>query len=198
MPLVAFSITKRTAYRDSVQEWSNVYVYRRISFPNAAEAEARIDEIVGIERDLHSTQVTFVRGRCWSTGGTKEQNQMIFQKALTGTGNQVTSVSMDRERAFLVMWPAGLDVRGRPVRLKKWFHSCGNCASQSPTDDALRQTTGLTTAQRNAVATSANRLKVIGVGEYQLAAESGRDVSGDAFCHKYLEHHQLGDQWRSQ
>lgn len=190
------SITKRVSFRGFEQEFSNVYFY---GHPTAIQTNpgAFIDDIVAIERDLHSTDVTFVRAAFWSAGGGPVANEMIHQKSLSGTGNQATNTSMDRERAVLIQWPAGKDSRGRPVFLRKWFHSCGAAAGQAFTTSQLQQTSGLLDAQRTAIANSANRLRIMGaVDQWLLMSKNGREHTGPGTCHKFLEHHQLGEQWR--
>ncbi len=199
MALVGVSITKRTAFRDSVQEFSNVYHYTYTGLnPSASLAEAIIDAIVAIERPAHSSDVTFVRAKCWSAGGTIAQNTMIFQKLLTGVGSG-PGVQMDKERAFLIQWSAGTDSRGKPVRLKKWFHLIGPGSTQvSLTAGVLDNTLSFSASSRTAIAGLFDNLRMLSVNgsPMQLCAASGRLAAGNAEAHKFLEHHQLGDQWR--
>ncbi len=204
MAQIAISITKRAIFRDSTQEFSNVYHYGALG-PNPIESEALnlIDEVVATEKGFHSTAVTFLLGRCWSSGGTVAQNQMIAEKTLTGTGSSALLTAMDYERAVLIQWPAGLDSRGRPVYLRKWYHSCGNFGSVGFSNSILQNVTGLSAAQRSTIVGLVDVLSRIGPTEnYGLVAESGRERSGTETaavpptCHPYLEHHQLGDQWR--
>jgi hypothetical protein len=35
-----------------------------------------------------------------------------------------------------------------------------------------------------------------GGNTYNLISRTGRATTGTATCHRFLEHHQLGDQWR--
>jgi hypothetical protein len=200
MAHIAISIVKSTAFRDSVQEFSNTYHYGAIG-PNPSESRALqlIDELVTIEKTLHSTLVTFVRARLWSAGGNVAENQMIAQKTLTGVGSMSTSTNMDKERAFLVQWDAGLDTRGRKVRLKKWFHSCGFIGAHTMDSGILSGVTGFSGTDRTAIADKVDAVTRLGIGveEYGLIAPSGRERDGgDPVAHKYLEHHQLGDMWR--
>lgn len=194
------SITKRTAFRDSTQEFANTYHYSYTGLnPSASLAESIIDAIVAIEKPFHSGDVTFVYARLWSSGGTIEQNAMIFEKVLTGVGTSALNASMDKERAILVQWNAGKDIRNRTVRLKKWFHCCGSFGSVAFAASHLNNTSSLTIAQRGTVqglVEALNPLVVNGSG-MDLVAESGRETDGPAVAHKYLEHHQLGDQWRA-
>jgi hypothetical protein len=198
MAIVAFSVTKRVVYRDSTQEFSNVYHYKTTDPINATEGEARLDEIVAFEKTFHATGVTFVRGRAWNAGGTPAQNDMVVQKNLSGTGALAGTASLDRERAHLFRWPAGQDSRGKPVYLRKWYHALAPINAVAITQSIIEGTTGWTQAQRDSMASFINDIRFIGLSTYQLCAESGRDSTGGAESHKYLEHHQLGDQWRAQ
>lgn len=194
---VGIQITKQVLFRGVQQPFHNVYHYTLASAVSAPD-EALIDAVVAIERDLHSTDVTFVRGSIWSSGGSPTQNQMRFQKTLTGTGNQTGAANFDRERAFLIRWPAGRDSRGRKVYLRKWYHSCGSCAGIGIDQNILMNISGYSDAARTQIANSVNRLKQIHAELWNLCSENGRrvDALGVAEAHKYLEHHQLGDVWR--
>lgn len=199
MGQITISITKRAVFRDSVQEWANTYTYRSANAnPDEAGALGMIDELVANEKTFHSSAVTFVRARCWSSGGTKQENKTIAMKNLTGTGSSLTVVGFDYERAVLIQWPAGVDSRGRKVYLRKWYHCCGEFAGNTPSADILANRTGWSTTQRTNLANAADVVTRIGNLEaWGLTAESGRERDGGApIAHKYLEHHQLGDQWR--
>lgn len=198
MAQIGISITKRVPYRDSTQEFSNVYHYvDEVSAPDAAEAQNLIDEVVAVERQLHTTAVSFVYARLWSSGGSIASNVMIHQVVLTGTGSQTAVASVDPERAVLMQWPAGFDSRGHPVRLKKWYHSLGRLAGVAWSSTNLGQTAGFSDPDRATMAALVGQLTEIGTPDsWRLTAESGREYEGAPFAHKYLEHHQLGDQWR--
>lgn len=170
------------------------------ALPDSAGAEALIDEVTALEKGRHSTQVSFVRGRCWSQVGTPGQNEMIHQKALSGAGTTTPVTEMDKERAFLIRWRAGIDSRGNPVYLRKWFHACGAFGSVTPSTGHLAQTSEFSSANRDSIRSSADAfLSLVSAGGgWSLVAKSGRTRSGtgDA-AHRFLEHHQLGDMWRS-
>src|SRR5829696_3657177 len=98
MARVGLSITKSVAFRDSVQEFSNVYYYENgAAEPSATGAEAMLDELVALEKNRHASTVTFVRGRVWVHRGSPATNEMIFQKGLSGTGASTSDAGMDKE-----------------------------------------------------------------------------------------------------
>lgn len=203
MALVGVSVTKRFAFRDGTQEFSNVYHYQWPGLdPGAPLAEECLDRVVTIERNLHATDTTFVVGRVWNAGGTQAQNDMIVEKTLTGTGNAgVSSSNFDRERAILFRWRAGTDSKGRPVYLRKWYHSNGfmDVTIAAPIT-IVENKTGFTTSERTNLKAKVAGLNPLvfngGAIAADLVSAKGRNVSGELECHKYLEHHQLGDQWR--
>lgn len=202
MVRIGVSITKSTAFRDSTQEFSNVYYFEGTgSLPSASGADAIIDDIANKEKTMHSTAVSFKVGRVWSHGGSPGSNNMISQKNLTGNGGMTTVNGFDKERAFLLRARAGTDSRGNTVYLRKWYHSCGQLDGGVPVSSSnLDNSTGFSTVDRNAMATKANAVLTssAGGGGWELVAKSGRQRTSGAFeAHKYLEHHQLGDQWRA-
>lgn len=200
MSIVGVSITKRTAFRDAAQEFSNTYHYNSGGAnPSMSEAEKIIDHLVVLEKRIHATSVSFVRARLWSAGGTQEQNRMIFQKTLSGTGSLAADSIVDRERAYLMQWPAGRDVRGRPVRLKKWYHTCAPIGLGAWPAGVLANTAGFSEANRTAAqdAVSSFAPLMVDLIPYALTSKTNREITGPVRCHKYLEHHQLGDQWRT-
>jgi hypothetical protein len=202
MALVGVSITKSVVYRDSVQEFSNVYHYQWTGLnPGVAMADDLIDRLVALEKPLHGSGISFVRGRCWSAGGTKAENEMISQKPLSGTGTSGLATSMDKERAYLIRWRAGVDTRGKPVYLRKWFHLQAQFSGAAATTAIINQDSGFSAANRTAIASQFNPFNPIvfnsGLTTGRLVSEKGREGDTTAEAHKYLEHHQLGDQWRS-
>jgi hypothetical protein len=204
MARIGISITKSTAFRNSTQEFSNVYYFQVAgsSYPTGTQADSLIDELTTLEKGWHSTLVTFVRGRCWKQAGSPSENEMISQKNLSGTGS-TSSGTYDKERAFLVRLRAGNDSRGNPVYLRKWYHSCGNGpGGVVPSGNVLQNTTGFSTTERDNIKNAVNPIRNIGaaIGGWQLCAKSGRDygVGLEFNAHQFLEHHQFGDQWRAQ
>lgn len=199
MGQISISITKRTSFRDWTQDFSNVYTYTSTaSNPDAAGAAALIDELVAVEKSIHASVVSFVFGRCWSSGGSVASNAMIEEHALSGVGARTEQPNMDKERAFLIQWPAGVDSRGHAVNLRKWYHTCGQPSGVTIDSNILNNTTGLSTASRSALAATINAgVTQIGPSnQWLLSALSGRQFESSPVAHRYLEHHQLGDQWR--
>jgi hypothetical protein len=197
------SITKSVSFRNSVQEFSNVYYYELATMPNAAAAEAIIDNLVTLEKTFHGSNVTFVRGRCWSETGSAATNEMITQKNLSGTGARTVIAAMDKERAFLFRVRAGVDSRGNPVYLRKYFHACAEFVSgQSLANSILDNSAGFSQAQRDAQVAAMNAIGNANgsTGSPTLVAKSGRGITAGSTwqAHPYLEHHQMGDQWRAQ
>ena len=204
MTRIGLSITKSVTFRLATQEFSNVYYYTSgAGVPDQTKADAMIDQVKAVEVPFHSTLVTFVRGRLWTETGSPAGNEMISQKNLSGTGSTTADNSVDKERAFLAYIRAGNDSRGKPVYLRKWYHSCGTGpGAVAPSSTMLGQTTALTSTQRNAVGTAVSGISPIGTGGevWTICAKSGRQPTGGAAWtgHQWLEHHQLGDMWRAQ
>jgi hypothetical protein len=202
MARVGVAITKQTAFRDSTQEFSNVYYYEAAAgVPSVATADSIIDLIVTREKSYHSTAVTFVRGKIWNQTGDKATTEMISQKNLSGTGARSLLSGMDKERAFLFRLRAGVDSRGNPVYLRKWFHACGEFRSGGSSGGQLDNTTGFSQAERDAQVAQMNAIGDVDSTGWtgKLCSKSGRfPTAGQTWsAHKYLEHRQLGDQWRA-
>lgn len=198
MGQLTISVTKAVSFRDSVQEFSNVYTYGSIDNANREAAIACSDEVVAYERTIHAQVVQFRRLRVWSSGGTIAQNVMLYQENLSGTGAQGNEGGIDRERAYLVMWPAGKDRRGKPVFLRKWYHLCTSWPGTSLTTAMRENVQSLAASDRETIAASADTITRVAPFEgWGLIADSGRERDGgNPIAHRYFEHHQMGDQWR--
>jgi len=200
MARVGVSITKTVSFRGVAQPFSNTYYYETPLPVVESVADSLIDNIVAKEKAMHSSIVSFTFARCWSAGGTKAENNMIKQKALSGTGGAGAPVAgQDRERAFLVRFRAGVDSRGNPVYLRKWWHlQVGFLGGSSLVAGVMENTAQLPTASRTALEGDANAFKSITAlpQNFDLVSEKGRGISGATQAHAYLEHRQLGDQWR--
>lgn len=200
MAIYGFNVLKRAAYRGGVQHFGNTYYYEVTTTDDDVTGLERVlDEIVSIEKAFHSTDVTYVQGRVWSAGGTAAQNTMLVEKQLTGTGNRGPDPNMDRERAILIQFRAGVDSRGRPVYLRKWFHIMGTFWQGTASDGVKAQTAQIPTIERDQFRGEAERLEVIDLIDApraELRSKSGRQVTGATAVHPFLEHRQLGEEWR--
>jgi hypothetical protein len=199
---IGIAITKRVVFRDSTQEFSNVYYYDGLlGRPSQGDADNLIDTASNREKAFHGSGVTFVKGRCWEQTGDKATTEMISQKNLTGNGALTDNAQMDRERAHLFRLRAGNDVRGNPVYLRKWFHACANLGGVAISAGILTNQSGFTTTERGNMVSAMNTIGSIGSGPTlgTLCAKGGRQPTAGAQweAHKYLEHHQLGDMWRA-
>lgn len=203
MARIGVSITKNTSFRNSTQEFSNVYYFEVSGLPSIAQADTFIDNLTALEKTFHGTSVNFVRGRCWSQGATPAASEMISQKNLSGTGARAAASSLDKERAWLFRIRAGVDSRGNPVYLRKWYHACGEFVlSQGVATGILANTGGWSTAERNAQVAAMNAIGDANGSPLTpaLCSKNGRGITGGSTwsAHAFLEHHQLGDQWRAQ
>jgi|SRR5215217_9209040 len=199
---VGIAITKRVVFRNSTQEFSNVYYYDGLANkPTEAEGNTMLANQKAREVPLHSTDVTFIRGRLWSQVGDKSQNEMISQQNLSGTGTITDNATLDRERAWLFRLRAGVDSRGNPVYLRKWFHACGSIGSASLSGSILSNKGGFTQGERDSAVGVMNSIgsAPAGAGTGTLTSKNGRTSTAGSLwqAHAFLEHHQLGDQWRA-
>jgi len=202
MTRIGISITKTTLFRDSTQDFSNVYYYDGLlGAPSESDANTLIDQVADREKLKHGTHVTFKRGRLWVQTGDKATTVMISQKNLSGTGAGTPESGMDRERAFLFRLRAGVDSRGNPVYLRKWFHWGSYPSGVAGSTGINQNTTGFTQAQRDALVGHINSIGSIGSGATlgTLVSKNGRTTSAgfNWESHKYLEHRQMGDMWRA-
>lgn len=197
--IIGISLTKSVPFRGADQEFSNVYHYL-LDTAVTAPWQSIVDELVAFEKSIHSQDVTFVRAQGWKAGGTPADNTMEHQEELTGTGTaSAMPAAMDRERAFLFRWPAGADVRGKPVYLRKWYHTCGTFGGigYTPSDAVLQNVAEIPSVIRDSLADVVSAVNEVGGTEaWDLCAPSGRTWQAQPQCHRYLEHHQLGDMWR--
>lgn len=200
MARVGVSITKTVSFRGVAQEFGNTYYYQTPLPVIESVADGLIDAIVTKEKAIFSATVNFLYARCWTAGGTPSENNMLKQKQLSGTGSAAGPLSgQDRERAFLVRFRAGVDTRGNPVYLRKWWHlNVGSMSAVNVPSTALENTATLPTAIRTALETAADGFKSVTSTPqvFQLVSEKGREIDGATQAHPYLEHRQLGDMWR--
>lgn len=201
MAIWGVSIEKTVSFRGAAQVFANVYHYNDAGgSPSDANLETLLDNLVSHEKNMHSSAVSWVRGRVWSAGGSEAANQMRVDKPLSGTGLLAHDAALDRERAVLIRWRAGQDSRGRPVYLRKWYHACASTIGGVATTAGITANTSqIGQTARDAAETTADNVlsETVAGTVFTMCGPSGRAVDGSTECHPYLEHHQLGDQWRS-
>lgn len=202
MVMIGISITKETTFRDATQEFSNVYHFHSSgSLPTNAEATALGNELTGNEKTLHAANISFRRCRVWSAGGTKAENNMIADFNLSGTGVRTNDNELDKERAYLFRWRVGNNSRGKPNYLRKWYHTGGPIvSSQTLSANHRNNTSGFTQPERDSQALAVSAVTGLGTPTetWKICAPSDQQEPDGTQpeAHKYLEHHQLGDQWR--
>jgi hypothetical protein len=201
--IVGVSIEKSMAFRGGVQPFANTYYYSGPVTETATVAlTALVDDLKAKEQTQFGAHVSFVRGRCWKADGTQQQNIMIVDKVLSGVGAIATHANMDRERAYLVRFRAGVDSKGRPVYLRKWFHfGTSLFFGVAPSNNQLANLDQLTTTMRSDFSTWADGFKQMtnagaGLPQMNLVSKNGRPIDGNTQAHPFIEHHQLGDEWR--
>lgn len=202
MPRYGFSVEKSTLFRGVQQPFANVYYYDApaVAVTAISDLETALNQIVDKEKEFHATTVNFKRGRVWNTAsGSQQGNQMRVDKALSGTGARANVDFMDRERAVLLRIPAGFNVRGKPVYLRKWYHTCAHPEGTAIGNAVHGNTDTIPVAGRTYYEGKLNdiqELELLTQAQFFMCAQSGRQTTGEPQCHQYLEHHQLGDQWR--
>lgn len=140
MPILGVSVTKRYTWEGNQEDFSNVYYYNTedggpdLDIPagiSDSDAVALVEQIAEIERQIHGSDIEFVRGRVWGpVDGTPSENQTIAKVdlALQGSGSIDSYLSL--EDCILVRVKTGrLSVRDRPVWLRKWFRTMRNPAA---------------------------------------------------------------------
>jgi hypothetical protein len=201
VPRYGVSILKNTLFRGVQQEFANVYHYEcpGIALTADTDQENLLDQLVTLEKTWHATDVNFVRGRVWNTGsGSPGTNLMRIDKLLSGAGALAPIAGLDKERAILVRWPAGLNSRNRPVYLRKWYHTNAAPVGTVIGTTIMENEVGFTDPDIADLAAIFDNLDQLTVNTTpcDLCAQSGREITGGPEPHKYLEHHQLGDMWR--
>lgn len=198
--LIEVTTPKRCAYRGSVEGFSNVYIYRLLTSAISEEvAQALADEVIENERALHGPSVQHVACNIstplYLNSDVTAFYQFPYDSALPGS-----APTMDPERAIFIQWPAGRNVKNRPVTLRKWYHPCDvNIEQVTFTSGMQAQQSQITSTLRGILATVAQNLAQIGPGPadfIELVSPTNRERTGPAVCYPWLEHHELGEQWR--
>lgn len=125
MPEVAVAITKQTMWHGVQEQFDNVYYFDGPTFQAGDENYQRlVDHIVSKEKAIHGTNVEFMTGRVWTSGGTALQNVTQGLYDLAGFGS-LGSTPVFKELAVLVEWECDrANVLGRKVYLRKFIRPC--------------------------------------------------------------------------
>jgi hypothetical protein len=196
MAVYAVSITKQVPYRGGIQPFSNVYHYKT-TLAQFLDDSAIVDDLVAAEKLVHASNVTFLTGRVWGpTDSTPQASVTRLIKDLSGTGSLSPATDTSPEMCILCVWPLGrYGLRNRPQFLRKWIHPCsiaGTTAGQRGQTSKLTNPMEPFTTYINDV-TEADSLAGDAV---DLCSPTGHEPTGAGRVYDWVEHHQLGDQWR--
>jgi hypothetical protein len=178
-------------WRGQKQEFSNVYHLATVPAQTFLD-EGVIDEVVRLEKTIHSTAVTFVRGRTW--GPTESGDPLVSVtrtiKDVTGAGAAADSTGMYMEAAILVTWPLGrYGSKNRPQYLRKWYHTRSALGHNTDGSGLL----GTPSLALKDFVLSITSVKVGAATDgYEMVTAKGREPISAGVLYKYLEHRQLG------
>lgn len=196
MAVFGVSITKTIPWRGVEQPFSNVYHYRT-DIGEAFQDDDVIAAVVAAEKAVMGGNITFRTARTWGDvlAGPVESVTRVL-KDLTGSGSQPSDPSIFPEMAVLVTWElVRADVRGRKKYLRKWIHP-GRSAGFN-TNGSSEATVATRDAFRVAYA---DKVTVVagnaGAQVYELCSPRGEVPLKAPVVYRYMEHRQLGDQWR--
>lgn len=191
MAVFAVSITKSCQWRGQTQEFSNVYHFKTDTLETFLDGNV-IDYLVTAEKPLHSSLVTFLRGRTWGPtdqGPAASVTRLV--KDVSGVGAAAASTSVYKECALLLQFPLGrYGVRNHPQKLRKWIHTVGNPEAY-PLDGS-----GKMAAPSAAMTTYRDRIRTLDPtafpGQYELCSPTGHVPIDVGVWYPYLEHRQFG------
>jgi hypothetical protein len=182
---VAVAIEKSISWRGHQEIFANVYHYDIGALATLIDSDASslIDNIVALEKPVHSNDVTFKTGRVWETGGTPSQNQTLKIKDLSGAGTLVSGTTQIwAEAAVVVRLDTGRNSStGKKIYLRKYIHAGQlNSANQAA---AIGSGT-LTSGNKGPYITYGNGIRQVGVGGLPnaatLEAPGGQNLASDA------------------
>jgi hypothetical protein len=119
--ILGASIVKSTSWRGINEEFTNVYHFDT-SINTTSEQVA--DKLIEHERRFFAANVNFHRVLVWGPAdGTKQENRMLVQRDLTGTGEAPVTKIMAKELCLIVQWDTGrVNTRGGKIYLRKYLH----------------------------------------------------------------------------
>lgn len=196
MSLRFVAIEKEMTFQGRTERWSNVYCFDTNAADETAYA-ALVTGVVNAEKPVHASNVSFKKGRVYTTSGLNgitDPGNMYYVTDLTAVGTGVNSGSgaMYRECAVLVKWPLPRKVGllgslGRQRSLKKWIHPG---AGLSLTTNEIEGTAALSSTAKAPFVTYASAVQVPVSGS-QIVSPDGTLPNAAAQIHNYLEHRQF-------
>lgn len=200
--LLEAAVLQKCKYRGSIEAWTNVYIYRVpfVQPPTQENMQQVAQEIYDNHNNILGASVQIQRVS-FSTPEYLASDIEVFAQFEFDTAMPGTAPTMDPERAVLVQWPAGRNTKNRPVYLRKWYHPCNTSTVPATYDSSnMAQQSEIVASQRQQIETYAQNLAQVGPGPadfWELVSPTNRERTGPARCYPWLEHHELGEQWRS-
>ncbi len=191
MAVFGVAITKSMLWRGERQEFSNVYHLATLPGQTFLD-EGVIDQVVSLEKTIHSAGVLFLRGRTW--GPTQDRDPLVSVtrsiKDVAGVGAASDTASMYKEAAILASWPLGrYGSKNRPQYLRKWYHTLSPLGYDLNGSNAL----GVSSLALRDFLTAITSVKVGAQTDgYEMVTETGREPISPAVLYPFLEHRQLG------
>lgn len=169
MPPYAISITKDISFRGGRERFSNIYHYDVDNVINTESGWSNmVDQIVALEKVLHSTIVQYKEARVWgptNQGPTASITRLI--KDLSGTGSGNGSGTLYPELCLVGSFYIGrAPATNRKRFLRKYLH-VGALAVSPAGSGQVEGKTALQAGDKSPVTTFMNALKELTVGGVQ-------------------------------
>jgi hypothetical protein len=195
VPLRFVAVEKEhPSFQGKTERWSNVYCYEMPTVSIAAH-EAIQQAVLDAEKNVHATDVKFVRTRVFTTDATEfgpggGTMYSIVERNTFGT--LPTSLRPYLECAVLLKWPlprktllgGGL---GRQRSLKKWIHPCSGGFMNA---SELAGFSPLSQSAKDHYATFAAAVRTP-TGGSLVSPSDGAEPSSPVIVHPYIEHRQF-------
>lgn len=183
--IVGVHITKSATWRGVPEEFENVYHYDTELRTSQADFEELVNDIVRVERTIHTADVSFVRARVHGptdgtlADGTKDKAADIMRYVvdLTGTGAALAGAAIGPEASYVGRWYLGRSAKGYKQYLKKFFHTRVILGGTGNVDIAFG-VAPLTQAQKDPMIAALNDLKniIVGTNQYNLTNSWGKGL----------------------
>lgn len=193
MVRVGVALTKQFPYRNTQEEFTNVFTYE-VPTADIATAQNLVAALLAHEKANHASIVKFTKSRVWTTGGTPAENVTIYISDLADFGTLGEDPGMHAQACYEVQWKTDRpSATGKPVYLRKYLRSFATYASTGLTAGVYAGSTPLPTPIKTALQAYADKLNplVTSSGNYDLIAPSGRKVTARATMPTYMSLHEL-------